>query len=48
MNRTRIIRKADGREQTISVKAKAIVKGDKHLDVPLKPGDIIYIPESFF
>ena len=48
MNQTRIIRKADGREQTIPVKAKAIVKGDKHLDIPLKPGDIIYIPESFF
>ena len=49
LNRTRIMRKMpDGQQQVIHVKAKTIMHGDTSVDVPLKPGDILFVPEGFF
>ncbi|GAI85798.1 unnamed protein product [marine sediment metagenome] len=48
-NGTRIIRKENGEERTIPVRVTDITKkGMKEKDVFLKPGDIIFVPESFF
>ena len=48
-NRTRIIRVEDGVEKIIEVKIDAIIKAGKKIqDVPIKPGDVIVVPESFF
>jgi protein involved in polysaccharide export with SLBB domain len=48
-NGTKIIRKEDGQELTIPIKVSDITKkGLKEKDIPLKPGDIVFIPESFF
>jgi polysaccharide export outer membrane protein len=48
-NRTRIIRVEEGIEKIIEVKVDAITKAGKKIqDVPIKPGDVIVIPESFF
>jgi len=49
VNGTRIIRKENGEELTIPVKITDITKkGMKEKDISLKPGDIIFVPESFF
>ena len=49
VNGTRIIRKQDGEERTIPVRVTDITtKGMKEKDISLKPGDIIFVPESFF
>ena len=49
VNGTRIIRKEDGKERTIPIKVTDITKkGMKEKDLPLKPGDIVFVPESFF
>jgi len=48
-NRTRIIRVEDGVEKIIEIKVDAITKAGKKIqDVPIKPGDVIVVPESFF
>jgi polysaccharide export outer membrane protein len=48
-NRTRIIRVEDGVEKIIEVRVDAITRAGKKIqDVPIKPGDVIVIPESFF
>ena len=48
-NNTRIIRNEDGEEKIIPIKVTDITtKGMKEKDVELKPGDIVYVPESFF
>lgn len=48
-NSTRIIRIEDGVEKIIKVRVDAITKAGKKIhDVPIKPGDIIIVPESFF
>lgn len=48
-NGTRIIRKYNGREETIPVRLNDILKdGDLSQDIPLLPGDLIVVPESFF
>ncbi len=46
-SRTRIIRVIDGKETTINVDLKSILKNEQK-DVPLRNGDIIVVPESFF
>ena len=47
--KTRIIRVEDGLEKIIVVNVDAITSaGRKIQDVPIKPGDIIIVPESFF
>lgn len=49
-NGTKVIRKEnDGQTTTIPVKIADITqKGNKRQDVLLKPGDVIFVPESFF
>jgi len=48
-NRTRIIRVEDGVEKIIEVKVDAITRAGKKIhDVPIKPDDVIVVPESFF
>jgi polysaccharide biosynthesis/export protein len=49
-NDVRIIRtRPDGTKSTIRVKAHDIInKGREEDDIPLEPGDIITVPESFF
>jgi polysaccharide export outer membrane protein len=48
-NRTRIIRMEDEVEKIIQVKVDAITEaGKKGLDVLIKPGDVIVVPESYF
>jgi len=48
-NRTRIIRVEDGAEKIIEIKVDAITDAGKKIqDVPVKPGDVIVVPESFF
>ena len=48
-NKTRIIRLEDGVEKIIEVKVDAITKAGKKIqDVPINPGDVIVVPESFF
>ncbi len=49
VNGTRIIRKKDGKEETIPVRTTDITKkGQKEKDILLQPGDIVFVPESFF
>lgn len=49
VNGTRIIRNEEGQERTIPVKVTDITKkGMKEKDIFLKPGDIVFVPESFF
>lgn len=49
VNGTRILRVEDGAEKTIFVKVKDITeKGQKEKDMPLKPNDVVFVPESFF
>lgn len=48
-NSVKIMRMENGEKKTITVKVADISKkGDKSKDVPLKRGDIIYVPESLF
>ena len=50
VNSTRILRIDEkGKKQTIMINIKDItVRGEKEKDVPLKPNDVIFVPESFF
>jgi polysaccharide export outer membrane protein len=48
-NRARIVRLQDGHETVIHVKVADIVNnGDVHDNVPLKPGDVLVVPQSLF
>jgi len=46
-NRTRIIRKKDGKQVIIEINLDEVKKGIKK-DVELEPGDMIHVPESWF
>ncbi|MEZ4528235.1 MAG: polysaccharide biosynthesis/export family protein [Desulfobacterales bacterium] len=46
-NRTRIIRKKDGRQLIIEINLDEVKKGIKK-DVEIEPGDLIHVPESWF
>lgn len=49
LNRTKVIRVVDGKEQTVRVNVDDIIKsGEKSKDLLLRPGDIIVVPESYF
>lgn len=49
VDRTRVIRKKDGKSETFQIEITAITKGgDKSKDIILRPNDVIYVPESFF
>jgi len=48
-NAVKIMRMENGEKKSITVKVADISKrGDKTRDVPLRRGDIIYVPESLF
>jgi polysaccharide export outer membrane protein len=48
-NKSRLVRKVDGETQEIRLRLKDLInKGDIEQDVPVQPGDVIIIPESFF
>lgn len=48
-NRARIVRMVDGKEKDISVHLEALVnQGDMTQNLPLKPGDVLVVPESRF
>lgn len=47
-NRAKLIRTENGKPREIPVKINNIVnKGDMRTNIPLKPGDVLVIPESF-
>ena len=48
-NKASIIRKVDGKQQQFIVRLNDLIKdGDISANVPMRPGDILIIPESFF
>lgn len=48
-NRAHIVRMENGQEKDISVRLNALVNGgDMSQNVPLKPGDVLVVPESRF
>jgi polysaccharide export outer membrane protein len=48
-NRAKIVRTENGKQKEIKVKVSDLVnKGDMKQNVPLKPGDVLVIPESMF
>jgi polysaccharide biosynthesis/export protein len=48
-NRARIVRMVDGQEQEIPVRLGALVNGgDMSQNLPMKPGDVLVVPESRF
>ena len=48
-NRARIVRMVDGTEKDIPVRLSALVNsGDMSQNLPLKPGDVLVVPESRF
>lgn len=48
-NRARIVRIVNGQEQVIHVKLADLVNnGDVHENVPLRPGDVLVVPQSMF
>ena len=46
-NRTKVIRVEEGEEKTIMVNLNKVKKGNKSLDIILKPGDIVVVPETY-
>ena len=46
-NRTRVIRIEEGEEKTIIVNLSKVKKGNKSLDIILKPGDVVVVPETY-
>lgn len=48
-NRARIVRMVDGKETDIPLRLNALVNGgDMSQNLPLKPGDVLVVPESRF
>jgi polysaccharide export outer membrane protein len=48
-NRARIVRRVDGKETDIPVRLGALVNGgDMSQNLPLRPGDVLVVPESRF
>lgn len=48
-NRASIVRNVNGRQQKIAVRLNDLIKnGDISANMPVRPGDILIIPESFF
>lgn len=48
-NRSRIVRMENGQEKDIPVRLDALVnRGDMSQNLPLKPGDVLVVPESRF
>lgn len=48
-NRANIVRTIDGKQQKIPVRLNDLIKdGDVSANMPVRPGDVLVIPESFF
>lgn len=48
-NRAVVVRKADGKSQEFGVRIDRLLKdGDVSANVPMMPGDVLIIPQSFF
>jgi len=48
-NRAKIVRKEDGKERQIRVRLDDLVnKGRMDQNLPLRPGDVLVVPQSFF
>jgi polysaccharide export outer membrane protein len=48
-NRAVLVRKADGRDQEMPVKLDDLLKdGDLTANVPVMPGDVLVVPQSWF
>ncbi|MGE5651921.1 MAG: XrtA/PEP-CTERM system exopolysaccharide export protein [Bacillota bacterium] len=48
-NSARILRKQDGSLQKVPVRLNDLIKdGDLSANIPMRPGDVLVIPESFF
>lgn len=48
-NRASIVRNMDGKQQKITVRLDDLIKkGDISANTPMRPGDVLVIPESFF
>lgn len=48
-NRARIVRNVDGKQQQFSVRLDDLIRdGDVTANVPMKQGDVLVIPESYF
>jgi polysaccharide export outer membrane protein len=48
-NRATLVRKTNGQQQVINLKLDDLIKdGDVRANQPLRPGDIIIIPQSYF
>ena len=48
-NRANLIRTVDGKQQTYNVRLNDLIRnGDISANVPVLPGDVLIIPESFF
>ena len=48
-NRASIVRNVDGKQQKIAVRLDDLIKkGDISANTPVRPGDVVIIPESFF
>ena len=48
-NKARIIRNMDGKQQQFSVRLDDLIRdGDISANVPMRQGDVLVIPESFF
>jgi polysaccharide export outer membrane protein len=48
-NKANIIRSVDGKQQKLNVRLSDLIKdGDISANVPVRPGDVLVIPQSFF
>jgi polysaccharide export outer membrane protein len=48
-NRASVIRTVDGKQQKFNVRLNDLIKdGDISANMPMRPGDVLVIPESFF
>jgi polysaccharide export outer membrane protein len=48
-NRASVIRNVDGQQQKVAVRLDDLIKsGDMSANLPMRPGDVLVIPESFF
>ena len=49
ISKVKILRMENGEKKSIEVDVSKITKeGNKQYDVPLKPSDVVYVPQSFF
>ncbi len=48
-SKVRVLRVENGKQKTIDVDVSQITKqGNKSMDIPLQPGDVVFVPQSMF